>query len=54
MITKISAILLVSLALTACGQSGPLYVPGDPSTVEQPTEPASDEDNNKRREDDED
>ena len=30
-----AALLLVFL-LGACGQSGPLYIPGDPSRIEQP------------------
>ena len=42
--TKILAALLFAFALAGCGQSGPLYVPGDPSSVEQsPTPAASDE-----------
>ena len=39
--------LLVFLFLAGCGQSGPLFVPGDPSTVEpqpQPQQPTRDED----------
>ena len=54
MSTKILTAFLVAFVLAACGQSGPLYVPGDPSTVEQPTDREAvdrDEDN---REDDED
>ncbi len=54
MFTKILAIVVVALLVAACGQSGPLYIPGDPSTVEQPTDREAanrDEDN---REDDED
>lgn len=31
----IAALLLIFL-LGACGQSGPLYIPGDPSRIEQP------------------
>ncbi len=31
--TRILSILLVAFALGACGQSGPLYVPGDPSEI---------------------
>lgn len=33
------AVLLVALFLTACGQSGPLFVPGDPSTIQAPVSP---------------
>ncbi len=35
MTIRIFAALLFAFALAACGQSGPLYVPGDPSSVEQ-------------------
>ena len=31
----LAALLLVFL-LGACGQSGPLYIPGDPSRIQQP------------------
>lgn len=31
----LAALLLVFL-LGACGQSGPLYIPGNPSKIEQP------------------
>jgi predicted small lipoprotein YifL len=41
--TTLSAIALVSLC-SACGQSGPLYVPGDPSKMAvPPSTPPSDE-----------
>ena len=30
-----TALLLIFL-LGACGQTGPLYIPGDPSRIEQP------------------
>lgn len=33
---RIFAALLLLLALSACGQSGPLYIPGNPSRIEQP------------------
>ncbi len=32
----VSLCLLTLLALFGCGQSGPLYLPGDPSAVETP------------------
>lgn len=39
------ATLLLVVVLASCGQSGPLYVPGDPSSIQTPPEtPASDED----------
>ena len=38
------AALLLLLGLSGCGQSGPLYLPGDPSEVRTPpAETASDE-----------
>ena len=53
-ITKMLSILLVAFALGACGQSGPLYVPGDPSEIKtQPTAPAAEEDSDENGEDDE-
>jgi len=39
--TKILSILMLAFALGACGQSGPLYVPGDPSEI-QTTQPPPD------------
>ncbi|MDH3350194.1 MAG: lipoprotein [Gammaproteobacteria bacterium] len=36
--------LLLVVGLSGCGQSGPLFVPGDPSSIEvQPKTQASDE-----------
>ena len=32
------AALLVALSFAGCGQSGPLYIPGDPSSIEAPPE----------------
>lgn len=32
--SKLLASLLLIFALAACGQSGPLYIPGDPSEVQ--------------------
>ena len=49
----LTAVLLI-LFLAGCGQSGPLYIPGDPSSIEPPAEqPISEEDIDKD-EDDED
>jgi predicted small lipoprotein YifL len=31
--------LLLAMFLFGCGQSGPLYVPGDPSTIQPPPAP---------------
>lgn len=33
-----AGILLLTLVLAGCGQSGPLYVPGEPSTIHPPPE----------------
>jgi predicted small lipoprotein YifL len=52
--SKILACLLATFVLSGCGQSGPLYVPGDPSTVEQPTDREAAERDEDDREDDED
>lgn len=30
--------ILLTLVLAGCGQSGPLYIPGDPSTIHPPPE----------------
>ena len=38
------AALLTILFLAGCGQSGPLYVPGDPSSIEPPADQANDND----------
>ena len=53
-----AGILLLTLVLGACGQSGPLYVPGDPSTIHPPPEQAkqieqqqSDQDKDKKQDD---
>lgn len=46
------AALLSILFLAGCGQSGPLYVPGDPSSIEPPAEQAeNDEEQEEDRED---
>ncbi len=47
--------LALLLMLSACGQSGPLYIPGNPSEVREPppeTSNTSDEDEEDRRRDD--
>ena len=43
-IILIAALLSLGI-LSACGQSGPLYVPGDPSSVQQPQPVPESEDN---------
>lgn len=42
---KALAVLFFAFALAACGQSGPLYVPGDPSSVQKPQPVPESEDN---------
>ena len=32
------AVFAIALLVTACGQSGPLYIPGDPSRMTVPPE----------------
>ena len=46
--------LALLLLLSACGQSGPLYIPGNPSEVREPPPETSntDEDEEERRRDD--
>lgn len=46
------ATMLLVVALAGCGQSGPLYVPGDPSSIQTTPEVASDEEENDNGEDD--
>jgi predicted small lipoprotein YifL len=33
--------VLLTFTLSGCGQSGPLYVPGDPSSIKVPVEPVN-------------
>ena len=49
------AVLLLILFLAACGQSGPLYVPGDPSSIQPPAEqPEQNEEEERDEDEDED
>ena len=51
--TKILAALLLAFALAGCGQSGPLYIPGDPSSVEAtPTTSGGEEEGEENGEED--
>jgi predicted small lipoprotein YifL len=53
MTIKILAVLFFAFALAACGQSGALYVPGDPSSVQKPQPvPEAEEDGEENGEDD--
>jgi predicted small lipoprotein YifL len=47
------ATMLLLGVLAGCGQSGPLFVPGDPSEIEvQPETPESDEDKDQDNDED--
>lgn len=47
---SILTMMLLVLFCAGCGQSGPLYVPGDPSSINvPPTAEASDEEGNEDR-----
>ena len=48
------ATMLLVVALAGCGQSGPLYVPGDPSSIQTAPEAASDEEETDDGEEDDD
>jgi predicted small lipoprotein YifL len=50
-ICTLATMLLVAV-LAGCGQSGPLYVPGDPSSIQTTPTTASDEEENDNGEDD--
>ena len=41
---RIPAALLLAMFLLGCGQSGPLYVSGNPSTIQPAADPSSAED----------
>ena len=43
-VTTLAACLFVFF-LAGCGQSGPLYIPGDPSSIEPPAEQADSDTN---------
>ncbi len=45
---RLPAALLLSLFLFGCGQSGPLYVSGNPSTVEPPSGQSDSEEENEQ------
>ncbi len=51
---KTLSALAVLLLVSACGQSGPLYIPGNPSEVREPpaeTSNSDEEEENRRRDD---
>lgn len=43
-LSRFATALLLSMFLFACGQSGPLYVSGNPSSVESPAPESDTED----------
>ena len=48
------ALLVFALSIAACGQSGPLYIPGNPSQVQEPPpeqEPPDEDDDEKSEND---
>ena len=45
--TALAALLLIA---TGCGQSGPLYIPGNPSRIEQPPPAAEAAEDEKKEE----
>lgn len=52
--STIFALMLLMLLAAGCGQTGPLYVPGDPSTIQPSEKPADadDQDDDDREESD--
>ena len=54
MMPKVHSLLLTILFLAGCGQKGPLYLPGNPSQVQQPPQTAPAEVPAEDDEDDED
>ena len=53
-LTRIIIALLTTIVLAGCGQKGPLFLPGDPSTVRTATPQQSTQPAEERDEDDED
>lgn len=52
--TTFALLMFLVLLAAGCGQTGPLYVPGDPSTIQPPQKPADadDQDDDDREESD--
>jgi predicted small lipoprotein YifL len=46
------ALFLCALLVAACGQSGPLYLPGNPSTMSEPPPKPAEDASTESREDD--
>ena len=53
--TRLTLLLVAMFGflLASCGQSGPLYLPGDPSEIQQPPRPAETESEDEDEESDE-
>ena len=51
MTSKILLSLILAFVLAGCGQSGPLYVPGDPSSVEAKPQTVNDDEREENGED---
>ena len=51
MTSKIFLSLILAFVLAGCGQSGPLYVPGDPSSVEAKPQTVNDDEREENGED---
>ncbi|MEO0423395.1 MAG: lipoprotein [Pseudomonadota bacterium] len=43
LLPRLGLVLLLAVAVSACGQRGALYLPGTPDPAEQPATPAEDE-----------
>ncbi len=48
-LSRVAAALLLSMFLFGCGQTGPLYVSGNPSSVQAPTADGSSESEEEER-----
>ena len=46
------AALSLLFVVTGCGQSGPLYIPGNPSTIQNPPPPDQQAEEEEEKEDD--
>ncbi len=51
---RLIAVLVLLVAFTGCGQSGPLYIPGNPSSVQAPPADSAAEDEDEEETDEQD
>ena len=49
--TRFACLFAILLFLAGCGQSGPLYIPGDPSEIREPPEQPAENNNEDEEED---